>query len=95
MVKIRIIIVLILVVLFSWVAIVQVYAGEKCSGKAYENHPALQAECLHQQNVNQENSSAYPEPEIVPYPAPIEIIRPTSAPISTPALPTEPPPLDW
>jgi hypothetical protein len=82
---------LILITLFSWVAIKQVYTGEKCTGRVYEGHMALQAECLHQQTVNQE--SEYPEPyveegEPIPYPAPMN----TPMPVPTRTMPTEPPP---
>lgn len=78
--------------LFSWVAIKQVWASGKCDGGKYIDHPALQAECLHQQTVSSSNSGVYPAPddgtEPRPYPEPIVIPAPLPMPKT---MPTEPP----
>lgn len=84
--KIKMVVVCVVVMLlFSWVAIKQVLATGKCEGGVYVDHPALQLECQHQQTVNTSNYDPYPSPDSEPYPVPI------STQVTPRQLPTEPP----
>ena len=92
--KVRVSLLVVLVaLLFSWGAFRQVAASGKCTGQAYEGHPALVWECLHMQSVKSDDNVPYPPPSgwnPTPYPEPGDSTQPlpTSAPRP---FPTEPP----
>jgi hypothetical protein len=70
-VKISLFIICILLAVFSWGAIRQVWAADPCAGGVYANRPALIAECLHQLTIKSGTNDAYPPPiEPPPYPGP-------------------------
>lgn len=54
--------VLLLVVVLVTSGFIVLNSGDKCTGRVYQDHPGLLAECMHNQTVSHGLSKPYPEP---------------------------------